>query len=148
MTGLAGLQVPSRLPGMVICPGMVRHQSSRVTSRTLGRSENSVIRPYVTQLDVTELSPVRLKLKIGRPEPGVAFLAVFPVMTAETPLFIVERLDRMNFEPVAPMAFRNVVTTIILRRKLRVDTASGVAVKALCLIMAPQLFGLFCAESL
>jgi hypothetical protein len=62
--------------------------------------------------------------------------AIILVMAAVAMLRIVQRLEGMDFQPVAPVTLRRVIGLVIPGRELCIDPASLVAVKAEMLFMA------------
>jgi hypothetical protein len=112
---LAGLQVPSGLDSVVGRPSVAGEEATGMAGLTLLWSENGMVWTYITQFDVAELLPVRLKLEVVALESGVALDAeLLLVMAAGAGLGIIECLDGMNLEPVCAVIFRDVVSLVVL----------------------------------
>ena len=103
VAGLARLEVAPRFPCMVGRPGMGGEHSPGMAGLALGRGEAGVIRADVRKLDVAELPPVGQELQRGTLEPGMALAAVLLVVAAGTGLRVVQRLQWMDLQPVAPI---------------------------------------------
>ena len=83
---------------------MCGQQSAWMAGLALCDSENRMIGAYGTELNITELAPVREKLQVGTAEFRMALVAVLLVMTPGAILRVILGLQRMNFEPVAAVA--------------------------------------------
>jgi len=103
---------------------------------TLGRGKDGMIRSYTGQFDIAELSPMGEKLQAGRIESGMTLDAVLLVVAAVALLRVVERLQWMDLQPVAPVALRDVIPPVIVYGEVCIDTTPLVAIEAERLVMA------------
>jgi hypothetical protein len=102
----------------------------------LCRIEELVIGTYGAERDITELPPVRKELQVLGTEFGMALAAIILVMAAVAMLRIVQRLEGMDFQPVAPVTFGRVIGLVIPGREFCINPASLVTVEAEVLVMA------------
>jgi hypothetical protein len=111
MTGLAGLQVPPGLDRMLIQGGSIF-------------------------LAIRAKHLVRLDPQRPFRETVVTVAAERRFMAAAAGLGIIQGLDRMDVDEIAPVAFRDEIRPVILLFKLGIDAAAAVAVKAVRLVVA------------
>jgi len=111
MAALAGLEIAPRLGAMLVYSGCIL-------------------------LTVGTKHQVRLDAQAPLRETVMAGGAVFLVMAAVTGLRVVQGLDGMDGDEIAPVAFGNVVPAVVGRREIGIYAATLVTVKAVRLVVA------------
>lgn len=136
MARSAGLQVTSRLRGMICGPLMGRDGTPLMTGRTLGSGEYGVVGSHISDLYIAELLTMGLELQIAGLIAGMALPAVLLVMAAVTGLGIILGFNGMKLNPVALVALGNVIAPVVLGGEIGIDATAGMTIKAIGLIMA------------
>ena len=114
VAGLAGLEIPARLPSVVGRPDMLRQQSSGMAGLALGSGEGGMGGAGIAYLEVGPCPSVRLHHEVFAPEFRVALAAVAGIVTPHARLGVIERLQGMDLAPIRSMAVRDVICPVVV----------------------------------